>query len=167
MASEKLIKALNDQLNFEYESANYYIAMAAYCADQDLEGIENFFMVQAEEERFHARKFYDYINDVDGRVTIQTMEAPKNDYTSIKDAFETALAHEKKVTSRINDLMKLAHEEHDYATVSFLNWFVDEQVEEEASMKTIIAKIEKIANSPQGLYMLDNELASRTFTPAE
>lgn len=167
MASEKLMKALNEQLNFEYESAHYYLAMAAYCADQDLEGIENFFMVQAEEERFHARKFYDYINDIDGRVTLGGLEAPKNDFTSIKDTFKTALEHEKRVTAKINELMKLAHEENDYATVSFLNWFVDEQVEEEASMKTLIAKVDKIGDSPQGLYMLDKELAGRTFTPAE
>ncbi|MBC8589885.1 ferritin [Wansuia hejianensis] len=164
MASEKLLKALNDQMNFEYESANYYLAMAAYVADEDFDGIENFFMVQAEEERFHATKFYNYIKDIDGRATIQAMEEPKNEFTSIKDAFETALAHEKIVTSRINDLMKLAHEEGDYATISFLNWFVDEQVEEEASMKAIISKLEKIDGNTQGLFMLDSELAARTFT---
>jgi len=167
MASEKMLKALNEQLNFEYESANYYLAMGAYCADEDFEGIENFFMVQADEERFHARKFYDYINDRDGRVKISSMEEPKNEFTSIKDAFETALAHEKKVTERINNLMKLAHEENDYATISFLNWFVDEQVEEEATMKTIIAKLDRIGDSPQGLFMLNKELGSRTFTPGE
>ncbi|MGO1371920.1 MAG: ferritin [Senegalia sp. (in: firmicutes)] len=167
MASEKMLQALNDQMNFEYVSANYYLAMAAYCADEDFEGIENFFMVQADEERFHARKFYDYINDRDGRVKISQMEEPKNEFSSIKEAFETALDHEKKVTSRINDLMKLAHEESDYATISFLNWFVDEQVEEEASMKTIIAKLNRIGESAQGLFMLNKELGARTFTPAE
>ncbi|MGO1368988.1 ferritin [Senegalia sp. (in: firmicutes)] len=167
MASEKMLQALNDQMNFEYVSANYYLAMAAYCADEDFEGIENFFMVQADEERFHARKFYDYINDRDGRVKISQMEEPKNEFSSIKEAFETVLDHEKKVTSRINDLMKLAHEESDYATISFLNWFVDEQVEEEASMKTIIAKLNRIGESAQGLFMLNKELGARTFTPAE
>lgn len=167
MSSEKMLKALNNQLNFEYESANYYLAMAAYCADEDFEGIENFFMVQADEERFHAKKFYDYINDRDGRVKIGKMEEPKNEFSSIKEAFETALDHEKKVTSRINDLMKLAHEENDYATVSFLNWFVDEQVEEEASMKTIIAKLNRIGESAQGLFMLNKELGTRSFTPGE
>lgn len=167
MASEKMLKALNDQMNFEYVSANYYLAMAAYCADEDFEGIENFFMVQADEERFHARKFYDYINDRDGRVKILQMEEPKNEFSSIKDAFETALNHEKKVTERINNLMKLAHEENDYATISFLNWFVDEQVEEEASMKTIIAKLDRIGDSAQGLFMLNKELGTRLFNPAE
>lgn len=167
MASEKLMKALNDQLNFEYESANYYLAMAAYCADIDFEGIENFFNVQAEEERFHATKFYDYINDIDGRAKIQAMEEPKNDFDSILDAFKTALEHEKKVTERINNLMAMAHEENDYATISFLNWFVDEQVEEEATMKTIIAKLEKIGDRPQGLFMLDKELGGRSFNATE
>lgn len=164
MASEKLIKALNDQMNFEYESANYYLAMAAYVADEDFDGVENFFIVQGEEERFHATKFYNYIKDIDGRATIQSMEEPKNEFSSIKDAFETALGHEKKVTARINNLMKLAHEESDYATVSFLNWFIDEQIEEEATMKTIISKLDRIDNNTQGLFMIDKELGARTFT---
>ncbi|WP_026894996.1 ferritin [Clostridiisalibacter paucivorans] len=168
MLSEKLLKALNDQMNYEFESAHYYLAMAAYCADQDLDGFENFFLVQAEEERFHAMKFFNFINEMDGRATIQSMGEPKNEFESVLDVFNTALAHEESVTKRIYDLMKIAREEDEYATISWLNWFVDEQVEEEASMKAIISKLERIGESNHGIFMLDKELAQRTFTaPAD
>lgn len=165
MVSEKLFKELNDQLNFEYESANIYLAMAAYCASIDLDGFENFFLVQTEEERFHASKFYNYINEVDGRVTISAYAEPQNEYNSLLDVFEKALAHEKIVTERIYRLMDTAQEEREYATISVLKWFIDEQVEEMNMFKKIIQKIKMIGNDNNGLMMLDNELAQRVFTP--
>lgn len=165
MVSEKLFKELNDQLNFEYESANIYLAMAAYCASIDLDGFENFFLVQTEEERFHASKFYNYINEVDGRVTISAYAEPQNEYDSLLDVFEKALAHEKIVTERIYKLMDTAQEEREYATISVLKWFIDEQVEEMNMFKKIIQKIKMIGNDNNGLMMLDNELAQRVFTP--
>jgi len=165
MVSEKLIKALNDQMNFEFLSANHYLAMAAYCASIDLAGFENFFLVQAEEERFHAMKFYNYINEVDGRVTISAYEDPGNEFESIQNALETALSHEKIVTDRIYKLMNLAQEEKEHGTISFLKWFVDEQVEEMGMFKKLIAEVKLVGTDGRGLLMLDREQAQRTFTP--
>ncbi|SDK13593.1 ferritin [Natronincola ferrireducens] len=165
MLSEKLAKEFNDQFKYEAASANYYLAMAAYCKDLDLEGFANFFIVQAEEERFHAMKFFDFINELGNRVIVQGFEDPKNDFSSLEEVFTDALNHEKFVTSRINLLMDIAIQEKNYAAVSFLNWFIDEQVEEEAMMTTIINKIKRIGENSHAIYMLDNELAQRTFTP--
>jgi len=165
MLSEKLAKALNDQMNFEFLSAHYYLAMASYFEDQDLSGFAHFFIVQAEEERFHAMKFYNFINEMDERATIQSISEPKNEFKSYIDVFETALSHEKEVTKRIYNLMDIATEEREHATVSFLRWFIDEQVEEEATMKNIIKKLQRIGNDSHAIYTLDQELAARIFTP--
>ncbi|KNF08080.1 ferritin [Gottschalkia purinilytica] len=165
MLSERLLEGLNDQINYEFLSAHYYLAMAAYCADQDLDGFANFFVVQAEEERFHAMKFYNFVNELDGRVKITGIENVKNDYESILDVFKSALAHEKTVTKRIYNLTDIATEEREHATISLLKWFVDEQVEEEASMKSILKRLERLGDDIHGVYMLDQELAQRTFVP--
>lgn len=165
MISEKLLEELNLQVKYELYSAHYYLAMAAYCASKDLNGFANFFIVQAEEETFHAMKFFDFINDMDGRVKMLELEEPKNDYESIIDVFENALEHEKFVTSRIYKLMDIATEEKEHATISFLKWFIDEQVEEENSMKDILSQLERLKENSHGLYMLDKEMASRVFTP--
>jgi len=165
MLSEKLAKALNYQMNFEFLSAHYYLAMASYFEDQDLSGFAHFFIVQAEEERFHAMKFYNFINEMDERATIQSISEPKNEFKSYIDVFETALSHEKEVTKRIYNLMDIATEEREHATVSFLRWFIDEQVEEEATMKNIIKKLQRIGNDSHAIYTLDQELAARIFTP--
>lgn len=165
MFSEKLLNKLNNQLNFEFLSAHYYLAMAAYCEEQDLEGFAHFFIVQAEEERFHAMKFYNFIKEMDGRIRISEITEPKNDFNSLIDVFKTALNHEKVVTKRIYELMDMATEEKEHATISFLKWFVDEQVEEEASMKNIIRKLERLGEDSHGIFMLDQELSQRTFTP--
>lgn len=165
MLSEKLAKALNDQMNFEFLSAHYYLAMAAYFEDQDLSGFGHFFVVQAEEERFHAMKFYNFINEMDERATIQAISEPKNEFKSYVDVFETALEHEKEVTKRIYNLMDIATEEREHATISFLKWFIDEQVEEEANMKNIIKKLQRIGEDNHAVYALDQELAQRVFTP--
>ncbi|CCQ93536.1 Ferritin [[Clostridium] ultunense Esp] len=163
MASEKLLKELNDQFNFELLSGYYYMAMAAYCTGEDYNGFANFFIVQAQEEYTHAMKFFDFINDMGGRVTTLAMEEPKNDYSSLVEVFEVALSHEKLVTSKINKLLDLANEENSYPTVSFLQWFVDEQLEEENSMETILTKLKRIDGNFAGIYMLDKELGQRTL----
>ncbi|MCT4564230.1 MAG: ferritin [Maledivibacter sp.] len=165
MVSEKLFKELNEQMNFEFESANIYLAMAAYCASIDLDGFENFFIVQNEEERFHAMKFYNYINEVDGRVTISSYKEPNNKFESLLEALETALGHEKIVTERIYKLMDIAQDEREYATISVLKWFIDEQVEEMNMFKKLIQKVKMIGDNTNGLMSLDKELAQRTFTP--
>ncbi|WP_066500399.1 ferritin [Abyssisolibacter fermentans] len=165
MISEKLFNALNEQINYEFESAHIYLAMAAYCADQDLDGFANFFIVQAEEERFHAMKFYNFVNEMGGRVTLRALTGPINDFESLLDVFETALKHEKSVTKRIYNLMDIANEEKEYATGSVLRWFIDEQVEEEATMTGIIKKLQRLKDNSHGIFMLDSEMSQRTFTP--
>ncbi len=163
MLSEKLLKELNEQVKYELYSANYYLAMAAYCAAQGLNGFVNFFVVQAEEERFHAMKFFNFIIGMGARARILQLDEPKNEYNSLEEVFTLALNHEKFVTGRIYTLMDLAQEEKEHATISFLKWFIDEQVEEEASMSDLLHKVKMLG--PQGLYLLDSELAQRTFTP--
>lgn len=165
MLSQKLLDELNLQIKYELYSAHYYLAMAAYCASNDLPGFENFFKVQAEEEKFHAMKFFDFVNEMDGTVKILGLEEPEDDFKSVTDVFEKALEHEKFVTKRIYYLMDIATEEKEHATMSMLKWFVDEQIEEENSMKTIIRRLNRISEDSHGLYMLDQELAMRVFTP--
>ncbi|WP_042475460.1 ferritin [Bacillus ndiopicus] len=165
MLSEKLHKALNDQMNYEFFSAHAYLAMAAYCTDQSYDGFANFFLVQAEEERFHAMKFYTFLSDMGYRATIDGFANPHNDFSSVLDAFEKALGHEKEVTRRIYNLMDIALDEREHATTAFLKWFIDEQVEEESTFDTLIAKLRRIEKDSNAIFMLDAELASRTFTP--
>lgn len=165
MISETLFAKLNSQINFEYHSANVYIAMAAFCESQDLKGFANFFKVQVQEETFHSSRFFTYINEMQGRVIIKGMPDPKNEFESMLDVFKSALAHEKIVTSRIYDLMDVATTEREHATISFLKWFIDEQVEEENTLNGIIKKLERIKDDANGLYMLDVELSTRVFTP--
>ena len=165
MLSKKLLNALNEQITHELYAAHLYMAMAAYCDGIDLEGCTNFFLMQAEEERFHAMKIFRYIGDRDGKIVFDALENPQKDYNSVLDTFESALAHEKIVTAKIYDLMDIATDEREYATVSFLNWFVDEQVEEEASFNTLIQKFKVAMKDESMLHMLDQELATRVFTP--
>lgn len=163
MLSEKLHQALNDQLNFEFYSAHAYLAMAAYCTDENYDGFANFYLIQAEEERFHAMKFYNFLSDMGYRVTIQPFLEVKNDFTSLLDTFKTALKHEKEVTKRIYELSDIALDEREHATMAFLKWFIDEQVEEEATFDNLIAKLERIRKDSNAVIMLDDELAKRSF----
>ncbi|MGL6058139.1 MAG: ferritin [Culicoidibacterales bacterium] len=156
--------ALNSQMNYEFESAHVYLAMAAYAADLGLDGFVNFFQVQYQEEVAHAQKFFTYINDRNGRIEITGFDTPKKDFASLLDAFETALHHEEGVSHRIHDIMQQAHAETDYSTVNFLEWFIKEQVEEESTAHNIIAKL-KLLSDGSGIYLLDQELQQRVFTP--
>lgn len=163
MLSKRLIEAINDQINYEIYSANIYLSMAAYCAYIDMPGFENWFLVQHEEEMFHAMKLYNYLNQQEARVVISQVEAPETEFDSLLDAFEKTLQHERKVTERFYNLMDLATEEREHATISLLRWFIDEQVEEEASASLVIAKIKRADTN--SLYLLDNEMAQRVFVP--
>lgn len=165
MLSEKLAKELNDQIKHEFYSAYYYLSMAAYFDDQTLDGFSNFFRVQAEEEQFHAMKFYNFINEKGGRVLLQGIGQPPHEFDSIADVFSKALEHERFVTKRIYTLMDLAKEEKEHATISMLQWFVDEQVEEEDTMETYLKQVERLGEKGSGIFMLDKELSARTFTP--
>lgn len=165
MLSKKLLKTLNEQITHEFHAAHVYTAMAAYCVDADLNGCSNFFLVQAEEERFHAMKLFNYVGDQEGEIVLGALENPYKKYNNVLEVFETALEHEKLVTSQIYNLMDIATEEREYATISFLNWYVDEQVEEEASFKELIAKFKLAMKDENMLHTLDQELAARVFTP--
>ncbi|TDT63295.1 ferritin [Fonticella tunisiensis] len=165
MIGQRLIDELNKQLTRELESAHTYIAISAYFHSEDLPGFANFFMVQSDEERFHAMKIFNYINQINERIKIGGIEAPKNDFSSILDAFNHAFEHEKALTTKIYNLMDIAAEEREYATISFLKWFVDEQIEEQDLFNGIIKKLERIQNDPAAIYMLDSQLAQRAFTP--
>ena len=165
MISDKLLQELNEQIKFEFYSENLYLAMAAYCYSEDFDGFAHFFEVQAQEENFHAMKFFRFINDRDGRVRIQGIETPQNDYESILDVFQKAYEHEQEVTKRIYRLSDLAMDEKEHATISYLKWFIDEQVEEEATFKAVIKKLERIGKDMNAMYQLDAELAKRVFTP--
>lgn len=163
--NETLVKALNEQMNFEFYSAHVYLAMAAYCSGESLDGFANFYIVQAEEERFHAMKIYKFLNDRGHRATFSGMPEPKNEYTSMLDAFQHGYEHEKQNTKRFYDLSDLAWNDREHATIHFLKWFIDEQVEEEALFDNIIQKLKRIDKDSNTFYMLDAEFAQRSFTP--
>ncbi|MFD0678812.1 MULTISPECIES: ferritin [unclassified Paenibacillus] len=164
MLNDALSKALNDQLNFEFYSAQVYLAMAAYCSAESLDGFANFYIVQAEEERFHAMKIYKFLNDRGRRAFIMGMENPNNEYKSMLDVFQHAFEHEQLVTQRFYDLSDLAMNEREHATINFLKWFIDEQVEEEAMFDSIINKLKRIDTDSNAFFMLDAEFSQRVFT---
>ncbi|MED7818988.1 MULTISPECIES: ferritin [unclassified Francisella] len=161
MLSKKLLGALNDQFNYELESANIYLAMAGYTADLGLGGFTNWFMAQYEEELFHAKKIMKFINDKNGRIEVKPVAAPQNHFNSLLEVFEATLKHEQEVSTKFYDLMDIALEEKEHSTKSFLQWFIDEQVEEEVTVGDMINKIKLVKDS--GLYLLDQEAAKRNF----
>ena len=159
---EKILEALNDQLNAELESAYIYQAMAAMFEYEGYTGFAAWMDMQALEEQEHARKFYDYINERGGRVELIAVSEPPFEWESPLSVFKAALEHEEYISDRIYSLVSLAREHDDYATEIFLQWFVDEQVEEEDSVSEIVDKLEKIGDTNTGLYMLGKELSSRS-----
>jgi ferritin len=165
MLSEKMIAALNGQINKEMYSAYLYMDMSAHCTYEGLDGFANWFMVQYNEEISHAMKIYDYVNDQGGKVVLEAIEKPPESFGTPLEMFEATLNHEQFITKSIYDLVTLANEEKDYATQIFLQWFVTEQIEEEANDNELIAKLKLIGEDGNGLYMLDKELLTRVFTP--
>ena len=166
MLTQKLVDAINDQIQYEYYSAFIYKAMQAYFEDEDLPGMANWMDIQFQEEMSHAEKMFQFVCETGGRVLMKSMETPFNDYNSPLHVFEEALRHEQIVTSRINNLMDLAQQEKNHAAQIFLQWFVTEQVEEEANASHIIAKLKRMSGDGRGLMMIDQELAKRTFVDA-
>lgn len=165
MLNKKMQEALNKQLNAELYSAYLYLSMAAYFQSVDLSGFANWMRVQTQEEQFHAMKFYDYIIERGGRVILRPIDAPPADWDSPFAAFKTTLEHEQKVTGLINELVYLAREEKDNASEVFLQWFVNEQVEEEDNVSKVLGQLKLIKDSPQALFMMDKEMGQRLFTP--
>lgn len=167
MLDEKMEKALNEQINAEIYSAYLYLSMSAYFESVNLKGFANWMRIQVMEEQTHAKRFYDYVIDRGGRVLLSEIKAPPTEWDSPLAVFEAVLEHERLVTSLINGLVDLAVELRDHATNSFLKWFIDEQVEEEASADEIIQSLKLNENNPGGLFMIDKDLARRTFLPPQ
>jgi ferritin len=162
-----MLMELNKQINEEIYSAYLYQAMSAYVADVGYNGAAIWLDHQAEEEMIHARKFYDYILERGGKVKLLGIEEPPQDFGMLMDIFKAALTHEEHITGRINHMVSLARDEKDYATDNFLQWFVAEQVEEEATASDIIAKLELIGDHAGGLFQLDKELGTRSAPAPE
>jgi ferritin len=153
--------AINDQIQKEIYSAYLYLSMSAYFEGRNLPGAAQWMRVQHDEEMVHALKFFDFVNERGGRVVLKAIQQPTTDFDSAQAVFELALEHEKKVTKSIHDLYALAVKENDYPTQSMLQWFIDEQVEEEKSAGDIVAQFRMIGESGTALYMLDQQLGAR------
>ncbi len=165
MLSKKMEKAINEQINAEFFSAYLYLSMSAYFESEGYEGMANWMWTQYQEEEAHAMRFFAYVNERGGRVILKALDAPAATWKSPEHVFAETLKHEQKVTGLINKLVKLARTEDDYASDSFLRWFVDEQVEEEATAEGILQKVKMVGKTGNALYMLDKELGQRVFTP--
>lgn len=161
MLSDKLQQAMNDQIKNELYSAYLYLSMAAWAEAQNLAGFAHWMKAQAQEELEHAMKFFGFIHERGGRVTLQAIDQPPVDFAGPTDLFEKTLAHEKQVTAMIHNLYKMAREEGDYASEIFLQWFVTEQVEEEQSAEQILELLKMAGEKGQALIMADRYLAQR------
>ena len=167
MISKKMEKALNEQINAEMYSAYLYLAMAAYFESENLGGLANWMKIQVQEETAHAMKFFEYVNERRGRVVLKAIEQPAKEWKSPQAAFQASFKHEQMITGRINDLVNLAVQEKDHATNAFLQWFVNEQVEEETSVDKVIQMLKMADKAPGALLMIDRELGRRQFTPPQ
>lgn len=168
MLKERIEKELNNQINKELFSAYLYMSMSSYFNSVDLLGFAHWMHIQAKEELFHAEKIYGFINERGGRVVLETIDKPQTEWASPLSAFEDALKHEEFITASINDIVNNALQDKDHATNIFLQWFVTEQVEEEAAANEIIRKLRLMQDAPGALYMLDKELSARVLNlPAD
>ena len=163
MLSEKMQQALNDQINAEVWSAYLYLSMSAYFESLNLPGFANWMKVQWQEELSHTVKFFDYVNERGGRVTLQPIAAVQTEWEDTLEAFQDTLKHEQHVSALINNLVNIAIEEKDHATNNMLQWYVAEQVEEESNVESLVEQIKMIGGQGHGMLMLDRELGSRTF----
>jgi ferritin len=164
MISAKMEKLLNEQVVKEFYSAYLYLSIEAYFTSQNLNGFANWFRIQAQEERDHAMMFFSYINRVGGKVSLGQIDAPKVEFSSIEEALKDTLEHEQFVTKSIYNIVNLAIEEKDHKSNSFLQWFVNEQVEEEENADNNLKKIKLVGNDGKGILMLDAEMATRVYT---
>ncbi|HYG59082.1 MAG TPA: ferritin [Symbiobacteriaceae bacterium] len=161
MYNKALEAAMNQQIKEEFASAYVYLSMAAYCEAQNYPGFAHWLGMQAQEEAGHAIRFYAFVNDRGGRVTLQAIPQPPSEFESIEKLFEEVLKHEQSITGMIHSLYGLAMQEKDWASVPFLQSFVAEQIEEEKSATNVLAMVRMAAGNPQSLLLLDRELAKR------
>ena len=159
--SNKLEKALNDQINLEFVSAFAYLGMAAYFEHTAFTGFGKWMQLQSNEEICHAHRFFKYVVDRGGKVALEAVPQPTGNYKSPLEAFQISLGHEQKVSAAICAIYELATAEKDYATLSFLKWFLDEQVEEEKNVGEILAKLELIGDNRNGLFQMDKQAGKR------
>ncbi|MDA3879933.1 MAG: ferritin [Prolixibacteraceae bacterium] len=163
MLKEKMEKALNEQINKELFSSYLYLSMSAYSQTLGLPGVASWMKIQAQEELTHANKFFDYIHERNGKVTLTAIDAVDNEFGSVTNMFKKVLEHEQFVSESINKLVDISIELSDHATRSMLMWFVDEQVEEEASVQDILDQLAMVDAKGHGLFMIDKDLSTRTF----
>ena len=167
MISDKIQKALNDQFNLELRSAYHYLGMSAYFSQLNLNGFAQWIRIQGQEELVHGMKIYDFINEREGNVELQDVKGSPIEWDSPLDAFENAYEHERLVAKQINNLVDLSLAEKDYATNTFLQWFVTEQVEEESITHEIVQKLEMVGTDGNGLFILDRDMGQRGTEPTE
>ncbi|RKX26247.1 MAG: ferritin [Candidatus Zixiibacteriota bacterium] len=165
MISKKMQDALNEQVAAEFYSAHLYLAMSAYLESVDLPGFANWMRIQYQEEISHGMKMFDYVIERDGRALVKAFDAPPDEWGSTVEVAEAVYKHEQKVTGLINNLMDIALSEKDHAANIFLQWFVNEQVEEESTAKGIVQQLKMLGDSKAGLFQIDRELGQRVFTP--
>lgn len=165
MFNEKLEAAFNDQINKEFYSAYLYLAMKTYFEEQNLKGFVNWFDIQVQEEQAHGMGMYDYVHERGGSVKLGAIDKPVVEGSTPVEIFEHVLRHEEYVTSRINALMDIAEEVKDRAAISFLNWYLKEQVEEEASVGGVLQTLKLIGDDKKALLLLDKDLGARVFNP--
>ncbi len=158
MISENMVNALNKQIEMEAYASFLYLSMASWANTQGLEGCYQFLLSQSDEERMHMLKIFEYINEVDGHALTPAISQPPQKFTDIVEIFNDVYQHEKKVTAAIANLVKLSNEEMDFTTLNFLQWYVEEQREEETTMRGILDKLKLIGDAPNKLYFIDKEL---------
>lgn len=161
MLNDPIEKALNEQINSELYSEYLYLSMAAYYEDEGLPGFASWMRAQADEERAHAMRIYDFVIERDGRITLSSIDSPPTEWSDPAAAFEAAYEHEIEISEMIDDLVALARKENDNATENMLQWFVAEQVEEEATAQEILDKLRHVGDDGPGLLMVDQELGQR------
>ena len=164
MISNKMNDALNAQVNAEMFSSYLYLSMSAWCNERSLSGFGNWMRIQAQEELFHGMKIYDYLLERGGQVKLATIDQPSSEWASPLAVIEEVAQHEAKVTGLINDLMEVAIQEKDHASNIFLQWFVEEQVEEESSVGEVLERLKMIGDASAGMFAMDMELGKRVFT---
>ena len=162
--NDKIAFLLNQQINKEFYSAYLYLDMSNFYDEQDLDGYANYYMIQAQEERDHALLFMKYMQNNGLKITLDAIEKPDKTYETILDPLVAAAEHERYVTALINDIYHECHEARDYRTMKFLDWFVDEQMEEEDNADTMVSRYKRFGQDPKGLYLLDQEYAGRVYT---
>jgi len=165
MLSKTMEKALNEQINAEFYSSYMYLSMSTYFDSIGLPGAAQWMQAQTQEEWFHGMKLFGYVNERGGRVALKAIKQPPVDWKSTLHVFQEVLSHEQKVTGLINNLVNLAVEEKDHATNIFLQWFISEQVEEEANVGAVLDKLKLIGKDTTALFTLDATLGQRVFTP--